>query len=209
MNLLYNSNMPAEKSPNTNLFAKVTRRLRAWKIELITGLLWGIVGNIPSHILRRFFYRLAGMTIKGNGKIHMGARIYYPKGITIGSDTIIGEKATLDGRGQLPNSTGKIIIGEHTDIASEVMIWTSEHDLSSPNWQAIEAPVTIGDYCFIGPRAIILPGVKIGKGAVVAAGAIVTKDVPAMAIVAGIPAKVIGKRESELNYQLGRARLFQ
>lgn len=201
--------MLAEKSPDVNLFAKVIRRLRAWKIELITGLLWGVVGNIPSHILRRFFYRLAGMSIKGNGKIHMGARIYYPKGISIGADTIVGEKITLDGRGQLPHSKGKIIIGSHTDIASEVMIWTSEHDLSSAHWQAIEAPVIIGDYCFIGPRAIILPGVNIGKGAVVAAGAIVTKDVPPMTIVAGIPAKAIGKRQCQLNYRLGRARLFQ
>ena len=139
----------------------------------------------------------------------MGARIYYPRGITIGADTIVGEKVTLDGRGQLPHSRGKIIIGSHTDIGSEVMIWTSEHNLNSPNWEAIEAPVVIGDYCFIGPRAIILPGVSIGKGAVVAAGAVVTKDVPAMAIVAGVKAKIIGQRSGQLNYQLGRARLFQ
>ncbi len=68
----------------------------------------------------------------------------------------------------------------------------------------------IGDYVFIGPRAIILPGVKIGRGAVVAAGAVVTKDVPEFSIVGGVPAKQIGERKNKnLTYRLGRARLFQ
>ncbi|KKQ96441.1 MAG: Acetyltransferase, partial [Candidatus Woesebacteria bacterium GW2011_GWA1_39_12] len=70
--------------------------------------------------------------------------------------------------------------------------------------------VEIKDYVFIGPRAIILPGVSIGRGAVVAAGAVVTKNVPDFAIVGGVPAKVIGERKNKnLNYRLGRARLFQ
>jgi len=63
---------------------------------------------------------------------------------------------------------------------------------------------------FIGPRAIIMPGVKIGRGAVVAGGAVVTKDVPDFAIVGGVPAKVIGERKNkDPHYNLGRARLFQ
>ena len=63
---------------------------------------------------------------------------------------------------------------------------------------------------FIGPRAIILPGVKIGKGAVVGAGAVVTKDVAPFKVVGGVPAKEIGERKNKNpNYKLGRARLFQ
>ncbi|MGB6882191.1 MAG: acyltransferase, partial [Microgenomates group bacterium] len=101
-------------------------------------------------------------------------------------------------------------IGSHVDIASSVMIYNSEHDIESHDFSAREEPVEIGDYCFIGPRVIILPGVKIGKGAVVAAGAVVTKDVPKFAIVGGVPAKVIGERKNKnLKYRLGRARLFQ
>jgi len=70
--------------------------------------------------------------------------------------------------------------------------------------------VIIGDYVFIGPRAVIMPGVHIGKGAVVGAGAVVTKDVPEMTVVAGIPAKEIRKRNlTELKYKIGRARWFQ
>jgi maltose O-acetyltransferase len=70
--------------------------------------------------------------------------------------------------------------------------------------------VVIGDYVFIGPRAIILPNVKIGRGAVVAAGAVVTKDIPDFEIWGGVPAKKISDRKiKEPNYRLGRAMLFQ
>ena len=192
------------------LWQKIFRRLDAILLELITGFLWWGVGIVPIHHVRRFFYRFFGMKIGSGSTIHMLARIYDPRYLTIGNDTIIGERATLDGRRQLPNSRGGLTIGDHVDIASEVMIWTSEHDLKSSSFSAIEEPVIIEDYVFIGPRAIILPGVTIGKGAVVAAGAVVTKDVPSGVIVGGVPAKEIGRRPIEnLSYRLGRARWFQ
>jgi len=189
---------------------KVFRRISAWHLEAVTGFLWWFIGMIPSHCIRKFFYRLSGMKIGNKSTIHMMARIYDPRHITIGEDTIIGERTTLDGRKQLPNSNGGLTIGNHTDIASEVMIWTSQHDVHDPDFKAIEEKVTIGDYVFIGPRAIILPGVTIGNGAIIAAGAIVTKNVEAFTIVAGTPAKKISERKNtNPNYKLGRYRLFQ
>ena len=90
------------------------------------------------------------------------------------------------------------------------MIYNSEHDVQDPSFKAVKSPVIIEDYVFIGPRAIILPGVKIGTGAVVAAGAVVTKNVPERAIVGGVPAKEIGQRQlTDFRYRLGRFRLFQ
>ncbi len=161
------------------------------------------VGHIPSHTARKFFYRLSGIKIGKGSTIHMWAGFFDPRNIVIGEDTIVGDHVFLDGR-------DKIEIGSHTDIASSVMIYNSEHDLSDEEFRAISAPVKIGDYCFIGPRAIILPGVKIGKGAVVAAGAVVTKDVPDFQIVGGVPAKPIGERKNKNpDYKLGRPRLFQ
>lgn len=150
------------------------------------------------------------MKIGSGSTIHMRARIYDPKNIIIGQDSIIGEKVTLDGRRQLQNSQAFLKIGDHVDIASEVMIWNSQHDLDSADMRPIEKPVIIEDYVFIGPRVIILPGVKVGKGSVVAAGAVVTKDVISGSIVAGVSAKEIGQRNiQDLNYKLGRARWFQ
>lgn len=162
-----------------------------------------VVGFVPFHTIRWFFYILSGMKLPFSSHIHMWARFYNPAGISIGKDTIIGDHAFLDGR-------GKLTIGDHVDIASEVMIYNSEHDINSEDFHATLENVEIGDYVFIGPRAIILPGVKIGKGAVIGAGAVVTKDVEAFAIAGGVPAQVIGERKfKDLHYKLGRARLFQ
>lgn len=161
------------------------------------------VGHVPLHSVRRLFYRFAGVKIGKGSTIHMWANFFQPKNISIGEDTKVGDRAFLDGRAPLT-------IGNHVDIASEVMIYNSEHDLEKEDFSAVEEPVEIGDYVFIGPRAIILPGVKIGRGAVVAAGAVVTGDVPNFAIVGGVPAKVIGERKNKKpRYRLGRARLFQ
>lgn len=194
----------------TSILAKVMNRIQTVWLEFVTGFLWWGVGKIPLHSVRKFFYRLSGMKLGNGSTIHMMARIYDPAHIVIGNDTIIGEKTTLDGRRQLVGSHGGLTIGNHVDIASEVMIWTSQHDIRDEHFGAIEAKVTIGDYVFIGPRAIILPGVTVGNGAVIGAGAVVTKDVAPMTVVGGVPAKVIAQRTvKKLDYMLGRARWFQ
>ena len=195
---------------NRSLAERIQGRLAAIYLEAVTGFLWWCVGKIPSHHFRRFFYRLFGMKIGPGSTLHMMGRIYDPRHIVIGEDTIVGEKFSLDGRKQLPHSNGGLEIGNHVDIASEVMIWTSQHDIHSDDFHAIEEKVTIGDYVFIGPRSIILPGVTIAKGAIIGAGSVVTKDVGENEIVGGVPAKVIGQRKAKnFNYKLGRARLFQ
>jgi len=162
-----------------------------------------LVGYIPSHLARNSLYRLSGIKIGKGSAIHMGANFFQPRNIEIGEDTIVGNSAFLDGR-------AKLVIGNHVDIASEVMVYNSEHDMESDQFEATEEDVLIEDYVFIGPRAIILPGVKIGKGAIVAAGAVVVNNVPKYTIVGGVPAKYIGDRVNKnLKYKLGRARLFQ
>lgn len=184
------------------MIQKVIRRLKAIVLELDIAIL-RIVGYIPSHLVRKFFYTVAGIKIGKAGAIHMWASFYDPSNITIGDDTIIGERAVLDGR-------EKLTIGSHVDIASEVMIYNGQHDIHDESFKAVFAPVVIEDYVFIGPRAIILPGVTIGKGAVVGAGAVVTKDVAPYAVVGGVPAKVIGERTlKNPKYKLGRPALFR
>ncbi len=184
------------------VFGKVINRIKNIWLELIVFKLH-LAGHIPSHCYRKFVYRMLGIKIGKGSTIHMKARFYDPRNISVGEDTIIGEGAVLDGRDELS-------IGSHVDIATEVMIYNSEHNVNDENFAADNGKVIIEDYVFIGPRAIILAGVTIGKGAIVGAGAVVTKDVPPYAIVGGVPAKIIGERRNkDLHYKLGRARLFR
>ena len=178
---------------------KGTGRIRAVAQECVLYLMHQ-AGHIPSHHIRRLFYRSAGMKIGKGSTIHMYARFYSLSNIAIGEDSIIGERAVLDGRAAL-------IIGNHVDVASEVMFYNAEHGVNEADFAAHTlGTIHIGDYVFIGPRAIILPGVTIGEGAIVGAGAVVTKDIPPYAIVGGVPAKVIGERKNKkLHYTLGRA----
>lgn len=186
----------------SELLTKLINRLFNIFLEFEVFLLH-LVGYVPSHCFRRFFYRLFGIKIGKGSTIHTKAKFYDPRNIIIGDDTIIGEEVVLDGRTMLK-------IGNHVDIASEVMIYNSQHDIEDKNFTAKDEPVVIEDYVFIGPRVIILPGITIGRGAIVAASAVVTKDVPPYAIVGGVPAKIIGERKlKSLNYKLGRARWFR
>lgn len=184
------------------VIGKVINRIKNILLEFEVFLLH-LVGLVPFHCCRRFFYRLAGIKIGKGSTIHTGARFYDPRNISIGEDSIIGENIVLDGRDLLT-------IGNHVDIATEVMIYNSQHDINDENFIAKNSPVKIEDYVFIGPRVIILAGMTIGRGAIVAAGAVVTKDVPPCAIVGGVPAKIIGERRNkDLHYKLGRARWFR
>lgn len=184
------------------MIKKIFRRINTIVLEFEVSILH-VVGFIPFHFVRRFFYRLAGMKIGKGSALHMGARFYNPENIVIGQDSIIGEGVVLDGRDNLT-------IGNHVDIASEVMIYNAEHDVKDPGFRPIHVPVIIEDYVFVGPRAIILPGVTVKRGAIVGAGAVVTKDVEENSIVGGVPAKKIGERGvTELNYKLGRAAWFR
>ncbi|MCJ7740900.1 acyltransferase [Candidatus Microgenomates bacterium] len=162
-----------------------------------------LAGHIPSHTIRLLCYRSAGIKIGQGSRVHMWANFFQPENITLGTDTIVGDHVFLDGR-------AKLTIGSHVDIASSVMIYNSQHEIDSDDFHATYEPVVIEDYVFIGPRVIILPGVTIGRGAVGAAGAVVTKNISPFAVVAGIPAQAIGERKNKNpHYNLGRPRLFQ
>lgn len=162
-----------------------------------------VVAHIPFHSVRLSFYRtIMEAEIGKRSSIFMGAWLDTPGGLTIGSSTTINQKCRLDSRGGLR-------IGNNVSISAEVCILTAEHDVHAPDFIGIQEQVLIEDYVFVGTRAMILPGVTLGKGAIVAAGAVVTKDVEPYTIVGGIPARVLGKRNSALNYEGFYRRLFQ
>lgn len=133
----------------------------------------------------------------------MGLEVRNPANIEIGDNNVFNRKVLLDGRG------GKLIIGNNVDIAQETNIWTLEHDVHDDMHHDAGGNVIIADYVWISSRVTILPGVVIGKGAVIAACALVNKDVPPMAIAGGVPAKIIGERRSKLLYTKFHRPYFQ
>jgi maltose O-acetyltransferase len=161
----------------------------------IRNFLLRIVGYVPGYFMRGTLYRIFGMKLASRAKIGVGCLILGGPGrITIGAGSVINPGVVLDGRFPLS-------IGSNVSISIQALILTLEHDLAVTDFGGIGGPVTIGDRVFIGARAIVLPGISIGEGAAVAAGAIVTKDVEPYTIVAGVPAKPIGSRPKTLTYQ--------
>jgi maltose O-acetyltransferase len=139
---------------------------------------------------------------KGSG-IHLGCRFDAAIHLQLGRNSVINSGCRIDTR-------ETICIGSNVAIASEVIILTADHNINAPDFAGRVRPVIINDYVWIGTRAMILPGVVLGEGCVVAAGAVVTKDVSPHEIVAGVPAKKIGQRENlnPFTYQTNYKRLF-
>ncbi len=159
------------------------------------------VGTVPSHRLRNYFYRRAGLTLPTTSSIHWRAELLSPERITIGDHSTIGDTAFLDGREGLD-------IGSCVNIGSHVTIYTLQHDPDDPFFTASGGPVVVEDYAWLASHALVLPGVRIGRGAVVAAGAVVTNDVQSYAVVGGVPARFIRERSRDLRYRLGYAKRF-
>lgn len=177
-------------------------------LKIITVAFWNYAFNrllmhIPFHAVRVLFIRLQVRGFGENSSASMGLEIRKGKNITVGANCVINRNVLLDGRG------GKLTIGNNVDIAQETNVWTLEHDVHDNYHRDQGGNVTIEDYVWIASRVTILPGVTIGRGAVVASGTVVTKNVPAMAIVGGVPAKPIGQRRSQLLYKLRYRPWFQ
>jgi acetyltransferase-like isoleucine patch superfamily enzyme len=160
----------------------------------VLAILLRMISVFPAHFLRRLAYSLLGMNLKNKATIYSLCEVRKPWLITIGENSVVGERVMLDGR-------RGIEIGDNVNISSGVWIWSLHHDYNSQNFAAVGDKVIIEDLAWLCSRSTILPGVKIGRGAVVAAGAVVTKDVQPFDIVGGIPAKVIGRRNN-VDYKL-------
>jgi acetyltransferase-like isoleucine patch superfamily enzyme len=112
--------------------------------------------------------------------IHKGLEIRGPKSISIGVGTVVGFDCILDGRGP-----GAISISKNVTLSSETTVWTGKRDYRSPVLRDVGAPVKVGDRGWLSFRCIVLPGVTVGERAVTTAGAVVMKDVPQYAVMAG------------------------
>lgn len=166
--------------------------LRSWVLN-------DLIGHLPVLPLRHWYYRtVCGMTIGHESSIWRGAVFTGERlnQIRIGSHCSIGNQSFWV-------AGDAITLGNYVVFGHRVSLYTADHDPDDPAFTERDAPIMIEDYAWIGSESMIMKGVTIGRGAVVAAGSLVTKDVPPYTIVGGRPAKVIRERLTrEFSYKI-------
>jgi maltose O-acetyltransferase len=141
---------------------------------------------------RNYLFKIAFKKTGREFYIRSFATFHNPQNFSIGNNSLVGARSRIF-------CDDSVVLGDNILIGPELIIFTSDHVFNDKNKLIVDqgystAPVTIEDDVYIGARVIILPGVKISKGAVVGAGAIVNKDIPEYAIAVGTPAKVVSYR---------------
>ena len=168
----------------------------SWSVkEAIVVRLWEFVWAVflrwtpkKLNFVRVWALRLFGAKIPGHAFVFSSARIYAPFNLTLLEGSCIGPLTNI-------YNLAQFTVGERAVVSQEAMICGGTHDLTTRRMPLMVGDIEIGADAFIGARAIVLPGVKIGDGGVVGAGAVVTKDVLPWTVIGGNPAKFIKRRE--------------
>lgn len=185
-----------------------SRRLVLFAIRTLNYLTNHVINHVPSFALRRLWYeRVIGARFGDDAGMYIGCDLWYytPRkvrmsGFRLGAGSHVNRRCVLDIRGGLD-------IGEQVSISPEAMILTATHQVNDPQFRVELRRVVIEDYVWVGSRATILPGVRLGRGCVVAAGAVVTRDVPPHTVVAGVPARPVADRDIAATTYSGRVAL--
>jgi len=181
-------NCVSEDQPSAVKHNGMNRRMLAGKLCAYAYNEW--VGKWPSRTLREVFLRRWLGRFGANCGVQMGCRFLNGRKVFLGDNTVINFGCTLDGRKYAVRT------GSHVDIGPEATILTLGHDPHSAEFADRGGEVVIGDRAWVCYRAIVLPGVKIGEGAVIGAGAVVSRDVEPYTVVAGNPARPVGQRQT-------------
>lgn len=158
------------------------------------NLTWALLGKwTPEHSRlfnkwRVLLHKLFGAKIGKGCVIKSSCEVWQPWNLTMGDYVALSENVVC-------YTVDKITIGSQTTISRDAFLCCASHDVTSPIMELTYAPITIGSNAWIAARSIVMPGRKVGDGAVVAAGAVVVNDVDPWTIVGGNPAKFISKRE--------------
>ena len=151
------------------------------------------ISHFPSYSVRHFYLRrVLGLRLGSGSAVHMGC-FFTGRDIEIGNNSVVNRNCYLDGRAGLR-------IGNNASISPECYLLSLDHDPQSPEFACVPGPVSVEDYVWLGARVMVLPGVRLARGSVVGAGAVVTKSSDPYTIVAGVPAKKISERNSNLQY---------
>lgn len=178
------------------------RYFKNLRYDLLMYIANNITTNIPSQKIRKIFYKkIMKFNISHTTNIFIGCTFYAKGGLHCGNNVVINSNTSLDTR-------GGIHIGNNVSISQRCTVLTTDHDPNSPSFATRSNSVNISDNCFIGTSAILLPGAKMNEGAILAAGSILTAEIPTNEIWAGSPARKIGHRNPQKSYTVKYERYF-
>jgi putative colanic acid biosynthesis acetyltransferase WcaF len=169
-----------------------SRHASPWTLhERMRLLLWSIAWPLlcqwtpkPFNAWRLLWLRVFGCNIEGTPFVHQRARIQIPWNVTLHHRSCVGDRANL-------YSLGEIELCRSCVVAQEAYLCTGTHDLSDPETPLLTSKITVGAEAFVGARAFVMPGIRIGAKAVVGACSVVTRDLPPRSISAGNPSRII------------------
>jgi putative colanic acid biosynthesis acetyltransferase WcaF len=180
--------------PSLDINANRAATKYTWR-ELARRVLWGLIGwplfrlsPRPCFAWRRFVLRRFGAQVGRQVHLYPSTEIYFPWNLSIGDWSAVGE-------GALVYNLGPVTIGSRVTISQRAHLCAGTHDFRDPAMPLRKPPIVIADQVWVCADAFIGPGVTVGEGAVVGARAVAMRHVAPWTIVAGNPARLVGKRE--------------
>ena len=173
-----------------------SRHASPWALhERLRILFWSITWPLfcqwtPKHFnaWRLLWLRVFGCKIEGRPFVHQRARIQMPWHVTLRDASCVGDRANLYSLGEIELARGSV-------VGQEAYLCTGTHDFDHPDTPLLTAKITVGADAFVGARAFVMPGIRIGDGAVIGACSVVTRDLPSWTVSAGNPIRIIRARE--------------
>ena len=178
-------------------FATLARLQEGGALPDVDYVLNHVVNRIPLTGVRMRAYAALGVQLEDpdDAMISLGVEVWRGGELSMARRSVIGQRCYVDAR-------AGIRLDSDAGVSREACLLTATHVPDDPDFAGTLAPIHLERHAWIGMRALLLPGVRIGEGAIVAAGAVVTRDVEPYTIVAGNPAKPLRKRREPMRYEL-------